>query len=1193
MSAADDKALIASSEFDASAYVKGIGDMTSSITVLNAQEDALRKTLADTTTALNANKAALASNQAQLDGLNKTSDAYENNLESLTDQHKQLTDQQKVLTNTFAGTAAQLKVVSSSTDAYKAALAQVGVVAKQVSGTGANLFDVGSVNARVQEIVGLGAQFRDIFQGKIDTGALDDLEAKLASTEGEFQKLQDVVTFAQQNLSKLDPNTEGFADLTQVVTTGKDVLQQFGTVQDGVATKTESVRQRIAALRNEMVNMREAGKEDTDAFRQIQAQAGDLQDSLDRVNERIHTFSNDTRLIEGGIEAIRGIAAGFELAEGASALFGVKSEEVEQSIMRLNAIMAIANGLQEISNLLKKDSVVRLVAEEVATKAYIATQRILAVTLGTTASASRGLASVLAATGVGALIVGISILLSVLANWTSATQKEIQAQDRLNASVEVGIDFNTRYINSLGNLGRFRAAEAEQVQAANQKIRESDVQKLKDQAANAEQLRALDVQTLNEQIAQAKKEEDSQAAGAEDAAQRIRKIIDEGGGNASERFATLQKTIDNFEKVQSDRINLEGTLETKLVQNQRDRLKERVEIRQAELAQLEEFTKQVQDLQKRLADSQDKQARQDAATLTKTAEDNLQAEFNAIDTQVRTFKLTDAQGNVLKAMLKQIASTDLSTELRDFEKKAVEAQQQIEDAILDLRLTSAKNRADLLRDELEKEAADIVIESRQEFAKLETERTAALTATHEAFQAGLITEGQFEANVARYKAVYNQLFDDLSASTLRKQEQLARDSFDRGKALLEQLFAESAVDLSERTNQRIAALTKRFADGKIRYDAYQRALTAILLRESKERTAHELAEANEALAATQRRLAAENDPQQRKALQDQIIALRAQIAALQRTGQQQAAETTNAGNVEFKRRVDLVASYATAVGGVVNAVVSFWQAANDAEQKSLQRSIDLQQTRVAAATTIAQRGNASYLKLEQDRLDALQLQQENAAKRQLAINAVLQASQALVAFTAALAQGISTGGPLGGIAIAAATLALLASGYAIIQSLQTQNQSTQKLYVGSKHVKRGPGDPAGVDTVPAMLTEGEYVAPVDVANDYRPALAAIYDRKVEPAALNAFVQGHHVNRRQLAALNYGRMAEASDVHVTYDGRLAAATEAQSRQLAATNEHLEAVHATLQTMGVSVKVDKKGLAISLMRALKQADINKKL
>lgn len=1193
MAAPDDKALIASSEFDPAQFVQGMNVMVGSIDKVIEKENQLNALLATQQKTLGATNQALQGTTAQVAALDKTSVNYSNNLQKLTAQQQQLQQQQAAQSAQLKDTQTQAAAAATQADKYKAALAGIGAVAKEVKASGANLFNSATLTTQLQQVTQLAGDFRNIFKGKVDTAELDQLEARLAGTSDEFDKLREVITFVQQKLATLDPNTQEFEDLTQVVATGNDVLEQFAKVTGDVADRSESTRKRLAALRQELAGMVERGEEGTQAFRDMQHEAAELQDALDKTGERIRTFSNDTRGIEGAVEAIRGIAAGFELAEGASALFGTKNEAVEETIKRLNAIMAIANGLQEINNILKKESTLRLVTEEIATKAYTISQRVLAVTLGTTAAASKGLATALAATGVGALIIGIGILLSLLNSWSDETKKLTEEQERLNEANQLGLEINQDYINQLEAGLKVEDGLIQKRQANNQKLRQSEVERAQEAARNAEQIRTIQAETLKGQIDQNTNELEKQREEAEKAQAQMDEIVRKNQSNRVELLVPLQKTIDQFNELQKKGFQLQDAQENQANQFERDRANERLAIRKAELAAFEDYQKRLLDLRKRLTDAQNKQARQDAAQLTKNSQDNLAAEFGALDRDVRLKNLTQARANTLKRLAKQVSQVDLATDLREFGKKSAEAQQGIEDELLNLRLTSQETRANALRDSLDREAASITIAYKKEFVALEDARRQALKGVQDAFDQGLISPGQFERNTERIKALYVQLFDDLELTTSRKREELGRLAFQQGSDLLRQLFADSGATLTEKTNKEIVALTQRYTAGSIRYETYQRRLTAILQRESQKRIDQEIAEANEQLKATQRRLALEADPAQRQTLQDQIIALREQIAQLQRQKADAEGTARKTTDDNFKADVNRIAQYAQAIGSVVEQVVRFWQMANEAEQKSLQKSIALQEQRVAAATRVAERGNAEYLRLEEDRLNELQVKQENAARRQLAINAVLQASQALVAFTSALAQGISTGGPLGGLAIAAAVLGVIASGYSIIKSLQEAQNGSTKLFKGTKRVEARNGEPSGVDTIPAMLTAGEAVMPVHTANIYRPAIDAIYDHQVDPAALNTFVQQNRAGRRQLARISTDRLAEAGDVHVAYEAGLVQAAHDQSRKLDETNERLAAMTEVLKHMGVSVNLDRKGLAISMLEAARRLRINKKL
>lgn len=1186
----DDKALIASSEFDPTQFVKGIESMTNALDGLLAKEDEVKSKLAELDKALTTNRTNYKTTQDNIKALDQSSDNYKDSLAALNKEQQNIAAQQKDIQAQMKTNQKELQNTTKTANDYKTALGALGQTAKQVQdqNRGKGLFDSQTLNNQLVQLQNAGSKLRDIFKGKVDTAELDKLEDSLVGAKDEFQQLAQVIDFVEQKMSTLDPNTQEFADLNAIVKEGKDVLEAYGEVQDNVGNRSKSTTARLKELKQQLTELQLAGKADTAEFKAIQAEAAELQDAVDKTSERVRAFANDFRLIQGSVEALRGIAAGFELAQGASALFGVKNEAVEESIKRLSAIMAIANGLQEVSNLLKKESTVRLVAEEVATKAYTISQRILAATLGTTAAASRGLAVALAATGIGALVVAIGLLITIISNWESETKKMTEAQKQLNVDLELSISFMNSYIAAIGDAEKVIAAEAEVRQASNEKIRQSDVERLRQRIRNVEELRNIDIRFTEQQLEEAKKRE----AAAEDdfnrASDRLKDIAAKRIESSDEEVQELKKTTDDFEKIQETRFALEHQLEIKRLNDQRDRLRERNELRALEIQQTEDFLKRLEELRKRLLDAQNKQARQDEAQLAKQAGDNLNAELRNIDREIRQGKLTRDQGNLLKNLLRQINGVELTTELREFHKKVVDASTNLENEIFNLRLTAGEKRTELLRDQLTKQAQEIEDNFNRETKSLEVERDQLLKGVRDTFDQGLISEDQARQNSEKIRAIYEQLFLTLTEQTRRKQEELANAAFERSQQLVQQLFAPSFTTLTEQTTAELEALTTRFVNNRITFAKYQQELTEITRRESQRRIELQITENEELLRGVQLRLQAELDPARRQELQARILQLREEIAQLRRQAAEGEAAQEKALDDQFKQKVQRIANYAQAIGQVVDQVVQFWARANEAEQKQLEASIAIQEKRVDAATRIAERGNAEYLRLEEDRLQQLQIRQENAARRQLAINAVLQTSQALTAFVSALAQGIATGGPLGGIAIAAAVIGLIASGFAIIQSLSQNN--TPKLKEGTKYLTRD-GHPAGEDTIPAMLNEGEAVIPTHRNREYKPAVEAIFDATVPAEDMNRFVQSY--KRTDLPRLDYDRMTAAAATVVTYDGRLLEINQEQNRLLDEQNERLATLDRTMKSLGVNVNVDKNGLAIAVMKAVEQERINKKV
>jgi hypothetical protein len=415
---------------------------------------------------------------------------------------------------------------------------------------------------------------------------------------------------------------------------------------------------------------------------------------------------------------------------------------------------------------------------------------------------------------------------------------------------------------------------------------------------------------------------------------------------------------------------------------------------------------------------------------------------------------------------------------------------------------------------------------------------------------------------------------------------LAARSFEIAQEEARRAFANIGLALTQETTQEIINLAQRFGQGKISYENYQKELTKIAAAETQKRIGTQITEANALLFNARRRLPNELDPQRKKQLEDQVRELEQRIAELTRQLAEGQAEGIEKGRQELAERVAIVAQYAQAIGSITQTVVSFWQAANDAERTALEKSISLQEKRVEAATRLAERGNAEYLRLEEDRLRQLEIKQENAARRQLAINAVLQTSQALTAFVGALSQGIAIGGPLGGIAIAGSVLALLASGYAIIQNLQKNN--VQRLYKGKRRVKAEHGEPDGTDTIPAMLTKDEAVVDADTNKAYSHTMDAIFDKTVPADVLNNFVRHYHGNF-DMPALDYARMQIA--LQHSDKGLLTAITE-QNGLLREQNNRLEDMQASLSGTGVGIHLDENGFAVATIGAMRKIELRKK-
>lgn len=1161
---ADDnnKALIASSEFNPTEFIKGIDAMTASLEKLSAQEDALRQDMSNVNAALRENRAAMKATQDQIAALDKQSKTYADDLARLTTQKKALKEQNQQLQTTLKGQKDSLVQVNKAANDYRGAIQNITAVARQVAqeNKGRTLFDVASLNKQVQDVVNTSAKLKGVFKGKIDDQELEQFEQAIAGTSDEMEKLAQIVEFVKSKLDTLDPNSQEFADLTKVIETGEQVLEQYNQTVERTDKSSTSLRGRLAALRAELVNLEDQGKENTEEFQNLQVEAGRLQDSISDAQQRIKVLSSDTRSLDFGIGAIRGVASAFGVAEGAAALFGLKNEDVMESIQRLNAIMLILNGLQEIQNLLQKQSVVAIVGQEIATKAAAIAQRVYAVAVGTSTGAMKAFRLALLATGIGVFVVLLGLAVEAMSAFGDETEETTDQVGQFDDALE-----NVQlHLKVFGDFQKREGALAEE--------------RLRRQGGTEQQLFELRISNLQKERVETKKAHDEIRALQDDF---LARGLGEGEfiQNANQEATRLfNRTLELDDQIALER---EKNL-TRQFEDARKNAEKQADLYRSYLDRLTQ-------LQRELRDKTLEGQTQDEGAIRQQFKNQLTDLATDIDKEVKGGTLTKVSGIALKELIKKINKVDLDKALKDFNDQVAEAQLEFDRQLFDLRMTNAEQRADLLGQIGEREAAQLKAGYDRQKANLERDLTDQLAAIQQTADDGFISQEQATINADNVKAIYALLLENLAAQTEQKAGELAANIFARGQDELQRTFRSVGLTITKEATAEIVRVTQLYTSGKIKYDQYQKELTRISAEESKKRIESQIQENTLLLQGVIIRQQREKDPGRQKELSDQEIQLRQQLEDLRRQMNAAEAGDTQQQDADNDARIQRIATYAQAIGQVVNQVVQFWAAANQAEQDALERSISLQERRVEAATRIAERGNAEYLRLEEDRLNELQVKQENAARRQLAINAVLQTSQALTAFISALAQGIATGGPLGGIAIAGAVIGLIASGYAIIQSLQQQNQQT--FFTGTKNVRRENGEPAGVDTVPAMLTEGEAVIPRDTNREYAPAVAAIYDKSIPADQLNEFVNNYHVNSRVMPRLDHDRMGEVANVVVTYDGQLLEATQTQNRLLAENNDRLELVEKRLKEMGITATVDKNGIAISLMKAVEQFKIDK--
>lgn len=239
----------------------------------------------------------------------------------------------------------------------------------------------------------------------------------------------------QDNLSKtVQDAAKNIKDLEYKATELGKASKQFDQITNSGKNLKTQLRQ-IQALMAEM-NMK--GLSNTDEFTQMAAAAGQIKDAINDASDAVKRFSSDTAGLDATIQAVQGITAAATVATGAFGLFGKESKEVQQAILKVQSALAILNGVQQIANVLNKDSalmqriqVIRLAATTTATNAN--TAAVVANTAAERAwNTAKAIGKALLGDWSGLLLVGIA----GITTYALATSKSTDEIEKNNQALE-------------------------------------------------------------------------------------------------------------------------------------------------------------------------------------------------------------------------------------------------------------------------------------------------------------------------------------------------------------------------------------------------------------------------------------------------------------------------------------------------------------------------------------------------------------------------------------------------------------------------------------------------------------------------------------------------------------------------------------------------------------------------------------
>ena len=210
----------------------------------------------------------------------------------------------------------------------------------------------------------------------------------------------------------------------------KNILASLTEEQERNRESNKRLSRQLRELQNDMARMRLNGEQNTEEYRQMAQKAAQLSDTLGDLRAQTNILANDDANLQGFISGVNGLSGAFTTATGIMSLFAVENENLMKVQVRVQSVMAITMGLQQVFNALNKDSAFRLVTVTKVKNLLTAANYRLATSLGISNAAATAL--------MATLTLGLSVVITgLIVAWNKLSDAQEEAARKAQEHVEI------------------------------------------------------------------------------------------------------------------------------------------------------------------------------------------------------------------------------------------------------------------------------------------------------------------------------------------------------------------------------------------------------------------------------------------------------------------------------------------------------------------------------------------------------------------------------------------------------------------------------------------------------------------------------------------------------------------------------------------------------------------------------------
>lgn len=263
---------------------------------------------------------------------------------------------------------------------------------------------------------------------KLQRDVITRLKKELESLEKEFAKVN---VSDPKLLEERRKVKQAIIEVKTELKGEEAALKEVEAANNSYKNSQSTLLTQMRNVRNEMAQLKLSGEQESDMYKKKEEALKSLATAHRELTEEQKLLSSGSAQMQGVLSGLSGLSGALSTAGGAFGLFNQNSEEYAKIQTKVQSLMAITIGLQQIQNTLHQTSAFRITTVTKAKHLWSAANLKVATTLGISTVAAKALMATLTL----GLSVAIGAVIAITDKLIAKQREQKKEQNQLNESI--------------------------------------------------------------------------------------------------------------------------------------------------------------------------------------------------------------------------------------------------------------------------------------------------------------------------------------------------------------------------------------------------------------------------------------------------------------------------------------------------------------------------------------------------------------------------------------------------------------------------------------------------------------------------------------------------------------------------------------------------------------------------------------